>query len=281
VNSDPREVDLNGQVALITGGGRGLGRAFAETLAAAGAAVAVVARSAGEVEESAAAIIARGGQALAPAADVSDPAAVERVVRDVERQLGPVNLLINNAAVSGPIGPITETDPEQWWRCLEINLRGPFLCARAVLPGMIARARGRIINVASGAGAMPVPYLGAYVTSKAALIRLTENLALESREHGISVFAIHPGTVRTTMVTEGMDTPAGRQWIPWFRDAIVDGQYVPPECAAHLVLQLASGRADPLTGRFLTIHQDLNALIARADEIVAADRYTLRVREEG
>jgi NAD(P)-dependent dehydrogenase (short-subunit alcohol dehydrogenase family) len=174
---------------------------------------------------------------------------------------------------------MTETDPEQWWRCLEINLRGPFLCARAALPGMIARRRGRIINVASGAGASPVPYLGAYVTSKAALIRLTENLALESREHGISVFAIHPGTVRTAMVTEGIDTPAGRQWLPWFRDAVEQGQYVMPELAAQLLLQLASGRADALTGRFLTIHQDLDALIARAEEIAAADLYTLRVRE--
>jgi NAD(P)-dependent dehydrogenase (short-subunit alcohol dehydrogenase family) len=280
MNAD-NEVKLNGQVALITGGGRGLGRAFAETLAAAGAAVAVVARSAAEVEETAAGIVARGGQALALAADVSDPAAVERAVLDVERQLGAVDLLVNNAGVSGPIGPITDTDPEQWWRCLEINLRGPFLYARAVLPGMITRGRGRIINVASRAGALPVPYMGAYVTSKAALIRFTENLALESREHGISVFAVHPGTVRTAMITGGFDTPAGRQWIPKFRDTPEKMSYVSPDRSAQLVLQLASGRADALTGRFLSIHQDLNMLLARAEEIAPTDLYTLRVREEG
>jgi NAD(P)-dependent dehydrogenase (short-subunit alcohol dehydrogenase family) len=170
-------------------------------------------------------------------------------------------------------------DPEQWWRCLEINVRGPFLCARAVLPGMIARGQGRIINVASGKGASPVPYLGAYVTSKAALIRFTENLALECREHGIRVFAIHPGTVRTAMVTEVIDSPAGRQWLPWFRDAVEQGQYVMPECAAQLVLQLASGRADALSGRFLRIDQDLDTLIARAEEIAATDLHRLRVRE--
>jgi NAD(P)-dependent dehydrogenase (short-subunit alcohol dehydrogenase family) len=279
MNRDP--IHLEGQVAFVTGGGRGLGRAFAETLAAAGAAVAVVARSASQVEETAADIVARGGSALALAVDVSDPAAVERAVQSVERELGPVDLLVNNAGVTGPIGPITETDPEQWWRCLEINLRGPFLCARGVLAGMIARGRGRIINVASGAGALPVPYLCAYVTSKAALIRFTENLALETREQGIRVFAIHPGTVRTAMVTEGIDSPAGRQWLPWFRDAVEQGQHVPPERAARLVLQLASGRADALTGRFLTIHQDLDALIARAEEIAATDLHTLRVREAG
>ncbi len=269
------------KVMIVTGGGRGVGRAIASALADAGFAVAVVARSEPELAETRDALTARGGRALALPCDVRDAAAVAEAVAAVTDGLGPVTALVNNAGTGLALGPLWEIDPEEWWTDIHTSLGGAFNACRAVLPGMIARGRGRIINVASGAGASPVPYLGAYVASKAALIRLTENLALENREHGISVFAIHPGTVRTAMVTEGIDTPAGRQWFPWFRGAVEQGQYVMPERAAQLVLQLASGRGDALTGRFLTIHQDLDALLARAEEIAAADLYTLRVRESG
>ena len=117
-----------------------------------------------------------------------------------------MDLLVNNAGLAGPIGPTWETDPDDWWRCLEVNLRGPMLCSRAVLPGMIARGGGRIVNVASGAGTFAIPYLGAYVTSKTALIRFTEILALEAGQHGVKVFAIEPGTVRTAMAEYALES---------------------------------------------------------------------------
>jgi NAD(P)-dependent dehydrogenase (short-subunit alcohol dehydrogenase family) len=280
MESDARNTrgELAGQVALVTGGGRGIGRAMARALAAAGAAVAVSARSADQLAETVAEITDAGGQVTALPVDVSDPGAVVQMVGEAEQRLGPLDLLVNNAAVGGHVGPIWEADPEEWWRCLEINLRGPFLCARAALPGMVARGRGRIVNVASGAGPQPVPYLSGYVTSKAALIRFTENLALEARPHGIRAFALDPGTVRTAMTEQALTSPAGQKWLPWFRDLFEQGRDVPPERAAQLVCLLASGKADALTGRFISVAYDVEELIARAEEIEQGDLYTLRLR---
>ena len=173
-------INLAGQVAIVTGGGRGIGKAIAMGLAKAGAYVAVIARSADQLAETVSQIRQIGSRAISITADVSDPRAVEGMVVEIEESLGPVDLLVNNAGLAGPIGPIWESDPDEWWRCLEVNLRGPMLCSRAVLPGMITRGRGRIVNVASGAGTLAIPYLGAYVTSKTALIRLTEIIALEA-----------------------------------------------------------------------------------------------------
>jgi NAD(P)-dependent dehydrogenase (short-subunit alcohol dehydrogenase family) len=161
--------NLDGQIAVVTGAGRGIGKVIAIGLARAGASVAVVARSGDELAGTATEITQTGGRAIAVTADVCDPTAVERMALEVEKSLGPVGLLVNNAGVPGPIGPTWETDPNDWWRCLEVNLRGPMLCSRAVLPGMVARGGGRIVNVASGAGTFAIPHLGAYVTSKTAL----------------------------------------------------------------------------------------------------------------
>jgi NAD(P)-dependent dehydrogenase (short-subunit alcohol dehydrogenase family) len=280
MDSDAKKesIDLTGQVALVTGGGRGLGRAMALALAAAGARVAVVARSPDQLAQTAALIAGAGGRALAYPADVTDRQAVEEVVRRVERELGPVDLLVNNAGAGGPIGPLAESDPDDWWRCLEVNLRGPLLCAHAVLPGMLARRRGRIVNVASGAGTRAIPYLSAYVAGKAALIRLTENLAAEVGEQGVRVFAIQPGTVRTAMAEEALRSEAGRRWLPWFREVFERGQDVPPEPAARLVVFLASGGADALSGRFLDVAWDVAGLAARAGEVEREDLCVLRLR---
>lgn len=139
------------------------------------------------------------GRVIAVPADVSDRASVKALVRSVEFMLGPVNLLVNNAAAGGPFGPFWESNPEDWWRCQEVNLRRPMLCCRELLGGMIARQAGRIINVVSGAGCRAYPDMSAYVASKTALIRLSEQLALELKPHGVSVFPIMPGLVRTVM----------------------------------------------------------------------------------
>jgi NAD(P)-dependent dehydrogenase (short-subunit alcohol dehydrogenase family) len=196
----------------------------------------------------------------------------------VERALGPVDLLVNNAGLAGPIGPTWEAEPEAWWRCLEVNLRGPMLACRAVLPAMIARGRGRIVNVASGAGTWAIPYLGAYVTSKTALIRLTEVLAAETAAHGIPLFAIEPGTIRTAMAESTLESDAVRRWLPWLRDVFDQGRDVAPEQAVRLVLLLASGRADALSGRFLTIADDVLELAQRALRGELDDGLTLRLR---
>lgn len=270
--------NLQGQVALVTGGGRGLGRAFAIALARAGARVAVSARTTDQIAETARLVENTGGIALAVTADVSDAEAVRRTVEMIEQKLGPVDLLVNNAGAGGPFGPAWENDPEQWWRCFEVNVHGPFLCCHAVLPGMLARKRGRIINIASGAGARPIPYMSAYVTTKAALIRFSEVLAAETEPHGISVFSIQPGTVRTAMAEQMLTTPGAAQWFPWFSNIFEEGRDVPPDLAANLILYLASGQADALTGRFFIVPEDPEEVVKRTEEVKREDLYTLRLR---
>src|SRR5579883_1775490 len=205
---------LAGQVAIVTGGGRGIGRAIAEALAAAGAAVTITARSADQLDETAEGIKIAGGRVLAIPADVTDRAAVERVVAETEKQLGPITLLVNNAGASGTAGLLWEVDPDEWWDAMAVNLRGPFAFCRAVLPTMVAHGRGRIINVASLAGVISVHYASAYMTSKTALVRLSECLALETAEYGVSVFVIDPGGVSTVMTTNFFCSPSGRAWLP-------------------------------------------------------------------
>ena len=281
-NDTRQEFDLAGQVAIVTGGGRGIGRAIARALAKAGAAVAVLARAADQVAETVVLIKEEGGRAIAVAADVTGQQAVERAVEETERQLGPVDILVNNAGHGGQIGPIWEVEPDEWWRCMDVNLRGPFLCARAVLPSMIARRRGRIINMSSGAGLGPGPYWSAYRISKAAVIRLGENLAAETKEYGISVFNTHPGFVRTAMTEAAAGSPGDEKWLGgMFRKALTEGKPfgdIPPERAARLVLILASGKADALSGCFIGIGDDVNEMVSRAEEIQRDGLYTLRLR---
>ena len=279
MSADSVSDELRGQVAIVTGAGRGLGRATALALARAGARVGVVARSGGQIAETALEISKTGGEALAVVADVSDAASVERMAREMERTLGQVDLLVNNAGTVGPLGPIWEADPGDWWHSIEVNLRGPYLCSRALLPGMIARRRGRIINLSTGAAAVAVAHMGAYVVAKTALTRFTENLAAELLNSGVSVFAVGPGTVRTAMTEYVLESEAGKKWLPWFRKLYDRGLDVPAEKAAQRVVRLASGRADALSGRFLGISDDLEKLLGRLEEVKRADLYTLRIRK--
>ena len=270
-------------VALVTGGGRGLGRVFAQALAAQGVAVAVAARSLGELARTVAEIETAGGEALALPLDVTDVGAVEATADEVHRRFGPIDLLINNAGVCGSFGPIATADPTGWWHVMEVNLRGTMLCTRAVLPAMIAAGRGRIINVASSAGTLPWPYASAYAVAKASVLHFTENLAKETRKQCLQAFAIHPGIVRTGMLDGALHTEADPQSPQglirdWFLGQIAAGHEAPPELAAELVLLLASGQADALSGRYLSVYDDVPALIARAEEIRRGDLYTLRLR---
>ena len=269
--------NLAGQVGIVTGAARGLGRAFALGLGQAGMSVAITDRREDELKETLQLLESSGGKGVAIAADVSDPQGVAGLIKSVEEKLGPIDLLVNNAALAGPAGPTWESDPRAWWQCQEVNLRGPFLCCHATLPGMIQRKKGRIINVASAAGTISVPYLSAYVTSKAALIRFTETLAFEVRPHGISVFAMHPGAVQTPMNEEVL-AKAGKQWRPWLEYVFQQGQNQTTEPGTNMVLFLASGKADSLSGRLFMVPDDPAELVGRADEIRQKDLYALRLR---
>jgi NAD(P)-dependent dehydrogenase (short-subunit alcohol dehydrogenase family) len=262
-------------------------------LANAGAAVAVLARSADQVEENAATIRAAGGRALAFAVDVTEPGAIAAAVRETGERLGPVDLLVSCAGSFGAYGPIWEVDPDLWWRDVEVNLRGPFHCARAVVPGMIARHRGRIVIVSSVAAFMPYAGLSGYAASKAGAIKLAESLAAEVKEHGLSVFAIQPGMMQTAMVTSLQDwarrlvegpppepgCEAARRSAQRVLTLAEQGRLYGPEGAVALVLALASGRADALSGRFISDTDDVEQMILDAERIQRDDLYTMRLRK--
>lgn len=272
-----KEQILQSQVAVVTGGGRGIGRAIAESLAAAGAVVAVIARSKAELQETVSGIEQVSGNAHLLTADVSRPEEVSSAFAEIGEKLGPIDILVNNAGVLKPFGPLWENDADEWWRGFEVNVRGPMLCSRAVLPGMVARNRGRIVNIASSAGAVAAPYYSSYVVSKTALLRLTECLALETAAHAISVFAVSPGTVRTAMTEYSLNSEAGQRWLPWFRRIFDEEIDVPAARSAKLVLDLASGKADALSGRLISVFDDLDLLCAHAAQIEQQDLYCLRL----
>ena len=148
------EIDLSGQVALVTGGGRGFGRAFALELAKAGAAVGITARTQSQLDETLKLVEASGGQAIAFSADVTDKNAMAKVVARLEERFGSVDILVNNAGVVTPLGYDWEVDADEWWQTLNINVNGPYICIRAVLPSMMARGKGRIINISSVRGGL-------------------------------------------------------------------------------------------------------------------------------
>jgi NAD(P)-dependent dehydrogenase (short-subunit alcohol dehydrogenase family) len=272
---------LGGQVAIVTGGGRGIGRSIAHGLAAAGVALAVTARSENQLNETVREIRQAGGRALAVAADVTEDKAVARLVETVERDLGPITLLVNNAGIGGPIGPLWEVAPDKWWRTVEVHLKGTLLCTRAVLPSMLRRRRGRIINLSGGGAGGPYPHLSAYGCAKAAVVRFTDTLAAEVRTYNLAAFAVRPGWVRTAMTEEVLNTKAGRRWVPQAREQFEQGRDFPPDDTARLVTFLASGRGDALSGRCLYVAHDVADLVRRARQIQDEDLYTLRYREEG
>jgi len=249
--------ELDGQVALVTGGGRGIGADVARELARAGMRVAVSARSRDQVDA-----VAREVGGLAVAGDVSKRGDVETMVAQTEQELGPIDLLVANAGIGLSEGDAWAMEPDEWWRVHEVNVLGVYLTTRAVIPGMLERGRGRIVITGSGAAYLPDSRQTAYTSSKAAAVRYAETLArqLDGR---IPVFPISPGLVRTAMTDRFGD----------------DAPWTPPECAPRLVRALASGRFDALSGRYLHAeHDPPDELARRVDEILADDLNAIRLR---
>ena len=251
--------ELEGQVALVTGGGRGVGANIARELAAAGMGVAVSARSPDQVEE-----VAREIGGLAVVADVSTRQEVDAMVAKAESELGPIDLLVANAGIAAWEQRAWELEPSDWWEVHEVNVLGVYLCCRAAIPGMIERGRGRIVITASGAAYLPGPTSTAYSSSKAAVTRFGETLARQLEPYGIPVFPISPGLVRTEMTEDAFPDDA-----PW----------TSPEAAPKLVRALASGRFDALSGRYIHAeHDPPEQLEQRIDEILREDLNAIRLR---
>lgn len=254
-------LDLSGQVALVTGASRGLGRGFAYGLARAGATVVMVARSRSDLDNAVDHILKDGGRAIAMTADVADAEMVQQVVARVIREHGAIDILVNCAGVMAPIGRDWEVNPTDWWHTMEVNVLGCFLCARTVLPGMLERGRGRIINITSSAAYKSYPVYSAYGASKAAVTHFTGSLAEATKEHGIHVFALSPGFVRTQMTESLADAPGVRRYIgDGFRRALDEGRHTPLATAVDALLYLASGEGDALSGAYVDARDNLKEL---------------------
>jgi acyl-CoA synthetase (AMP-forming)/AMP-acid ligase II len=254
-------------VTLITGGSRGFGRAVALELAERGLPVAITARDAAQLAETIAELRQFRGDVLAVPADLTQPGAFQAVFNQVEAQLGTVDSLINNAGVQGPVGEQWQTDPDEWWHTITINLRAAALACAAVLPVMTRRGSGRIINIVSHAGVERWPHLSAYSVSKAALIKLTENLAAETRRYGVSVLSYHPGLLeiglgQTQLATSAAPGSWSAKVSDWLRQQKVAGNLTLTSDAVAALAHLVEGKADHLSGSYLTV-DDLQAMIGQ------------------
>lgn len=245
---------LQNKAAIITGAGRGIGRAIAETFAAAGAAVVITARSGGELEETAAKVKAAGGRAVAIAADVGDPATASKLVRAALDHAGGCDILINAAGIDGPAGEIESVGLDEWNEVFRINMTGTFLTCKAAVPEMKRRGGGRIINVSSGLATRPQPGLAAYSATKAAVVQFSRVLAEELRDFGIRVNAVHPGLVRTAMIAHmaALEGEGARRLVrERMRSFETNGILIEPAQSARFFLWAVAGCER--TGDFLRI----------------------------
>ena len=263
--------ELAGQVALITGGGRGFGKAIALRLAAEGAAVVVTSRTPAELNQTVSEIQAAGGRAIAVSGDVTNPKDVERVVHATEEHFGPITLLINNAGIPGPFAPTWAADPDEWWFAQELHTRAFFMFMRGVLPSMIERRTGRIIAVSAIASYRVDFAMSAYCVGKTSQNRLVQFVAAEVKEFGVSAFAIDPGFVITELAEITMRDPGAQRWkadmIGYLKARKADpNSTVDLDRCAQRCVDLASGRYDELTGCYLELNDNLDEMLRKAKE---------------
>ena len=254
---------LQNRVAIITGGGRGLGRSVALAFGKEGAKVVVAARTREEIEHVAEELRSLRKDAIAIPADVSSEDQVNQMVRKALEAYGTIDILVNNAGARGPIAPIHEIPLAEWEQTLRVNLTAAFLCTKAVIPVMIKKKEGKIINVATTM--TPRPNLTPYMVAKAGLIHLTKQLSRELKDYNIQVNAIHPGVMDTQMQEEIRKAGAKAIGTDMFERLKEEGILHPPSEPAKLVLFLASRAADGITGEYLSFDdKEVKFLISRA-----------------
>jgi 3-oxoacyl-[acyl-carrier protein] reductase len=276
-------MDLNGRSAIITGANQGLGQVIATSFVQAGASVLLVAR--GEerlraVQDELARLATQPGQRVhALRGDVSSPASCAEVVRQAQELWPEITILVNNAGVYGPIGPIEDIDWEAWVAAIQINLLGTVMMCREVIPLMRARGYGKIINLSGGGATAPLPRFSAYAASKAAIVRLTETFAEELRDARIDVNAIAPGALNTRLLDEVLAAGPEKAGQDFYARSIKqrDQGGAPLEKGAALAVFLASAASDGITGRLLSaLWDDWPGLPDRREQLAKSDIYTLR-----
>jgi NAD(P)-dependent dehydrogenase (short-subunit alcohol dehydrogenase family) len=273
---------LRGKRAIITGASLGLGRAIAEAFVREGAQVLLCARTTGPLDQAAGELrkIASAGQKImTKACDVSVPAQVEDLVAYAIHELSGCDILVNNAAIHGPKGPLEDNAWEEWRQALEVNLFGTVLPCRAVIPQMKKQGRGKIINLSGGGATGPRPFFTAYATAKAAVVRFTETLAEELREHHIEINAIAPGAMKTRLIADGLaagpDKIGAKAYAELERINETGGDSL--EGAAQLAVFLAGPESDGITGKLISARWDpWREFPDHKEELITGDLYTLR-----
>jgi 3-oxoacyl-[acyl-carrier protein] reductase len=269
--------NLADRVALVTGAGRGIGKTIAMAFAREGACIIAVSRTLSEVEILAAEIAARGQQVLPIEADISNYQAVNMMIKSALGKFGRIDILVNNAGILGPVGPVADNNHDLWLKTININLYGTFLCCQAVLPIMMQRGWGRIINLSGGGAVYGRPLFSAYASSKAAVVRFTECLAEEVKSHNITVNAIAPGTVNTGMQDDVLKagSKAGEQALVQARRT-KEGGGVSANLAAELAVFLASEESGRISGRLISAVWDRWQHLPEEIERMKVGLYTMR-----
>jgi NAD(P)-dependent dehydrogenase (short-subunit alcohol dehydrogenase family) len=270
-------LEFDNKVFLLTGASQGIGKALAQNLAQAGAVIGLVARNEAALRELARDLREKGGRAMALPADVTCPEAVLQVIQRAESELGPLEVLINAAGVQAPIGLFADNELEAWEYAFKVNLFGAVRVIHRVLPHMIARGRGKIINFSGGGATAPRPHFSAYAASKSALVRFTETLAIELKPHNIQVNSVAPGAINTRMLEEVL--AAGERSGEEYRQAQErkESGGTPVALVCELVKFLASPASGSLTGKLISApHDPWREWAGKAETLNVSPMFTLR-----